>query len=254
MNRCRVVLVRTEIAANIGATARVMRNLGASDLVLVDPVADPHSAPAEQLATPHARDLLHAARVVSSLEEALAGCVSVVGTSARTGGLFRRQTVATPRQLMPQLAVDLRSGPVGLLFGPEPTGLGNDEVARCHSLVHIPTDDAHPALNLAQAVAICLYELRLAWLALDAAEAAADVAPFEDLDRMFAQLQDGLRQVGYLRGTRAEALMYGIRHLVSRARPSPMEVGLLLGLARQLQWFARQAQLPPEADDKPNGA
>lgn len=253
MNRCRVVLVRTEIAANIGSAARVMRNMGAHELVLVDPVADPASEHAEQLATHHARDLLRAARVTSSLEDALAGCVSVVGTSARTGGLFRRQTVATPREVMPQLAVDLRSGPVGLLFGPEPSGLNNDEVARCHYLVHIPTDDTYPALNLAQAVAICLYELRTAWLALDAETPVPDIAPFDDLDRMFTQMEDGLRQIRYLRGLRADALMYGIRHLISRARPSPMEVGLLLGLARQMQWFARRANLPPEADDEPSG-
>lgn len=243
MKHCRIVLVRSEIAANIGATARVMGNFGVADLVLVEPRADPLSAYAEQLATPHARDLLHAARVVATLDEALAGCVRVVGTSARTGGLYRRQTVGTPRELLPALVDDLRAGPVALLFGPEPSGLSNDDVLRCHQLVHIPADEAHPALNLAQAVAICLYELRCAWLANAAPPAPVEVAPFEDQERMFALLEDGLRQVGYLRGDRAVALMHGIRHLIARARPSPMEVRLLFGLARQLRWFARRGEM-----------
>lgn len=239
MKHCRIVLVRTEIAANIGATARVMGNFGVAELVLVEPRADPLSAYAEQLATPHARDLLHAARVVATLDEALAGCGRVVGTSARTGGLYRRQTVGTPRELLPGLVDDLRAGPVALVFGPEPSGLSNADVLRCHHLVHIPGDEAHPALNLAQAVAICLYELRCAWLANAAPPVPAAVAPYEDQERMFALLEDGLRQVGYLRGGRAAALMHGIRHLITRARPSPMEVRLLFGLARQLRWFAR---------------
>jgi tRNA/rRNA methyltransferase len=250
MNACRVVLVRTEIAGNIGAAARVMRNMGVSDLVLVDPVADHLGEQADQLATYHARDILQNARVVSSLEEALADCVVAAGTSARTGGLYRRQTVGTPREIMPVLSADLTRGRVALVFGPEPSGLANDEVVRCHHLIHIPADETYPALNLAQAVAICLYELRVAWLDRQVPPVAEEVVSYADQERMFAVLEDGLDQIRYLRGPGGPALMHAIRHLITRARVSALEVRLLFGLARQMQWVARRANLG--TDEEPS--
>src|SRR5262249_13306432 len=163
LERCRIVLVRPQIAGNLGATARVMRNMGLSELVLVAPEADPADPQARQLST-HGEPILEEARVVPDFGAAVADCVLVAGTSARTGGLFRRQSVGTPDESMPRLVEGLPSGPVALVFGPEPTGLTNEEVTRCHHLIHIPADPTYPALNLAQAVAICLYELRHAWL------------------------------------------------------------------------------------------
>jgi tRNA/rRNA methyltransferase len=242
VNACRVVLVRPEIAANVGATARVMCNLGASDLVLVAPAADHLGEHAAQLATPHASHLLRQARVVGELATAVADCVLVAGTSARTGGLYRRQTVAPPERIAPLLVEAMASGPAALVFGPEPHGLSNEEVVRCQHLIHAPTEPACPALNLAQAVAICLYEVRRAWLGRDETE-AVEVATHAEQARMFARLEEALREVRYLRGSRADALMHALRHLIGRGRPSPMEVRLLLGLARQLRWVAERADL-----------
>src|SRR5438105_3620938 len=99
---CRIVLVRPEIAANIGATARVMRNMGATELVLVAPVADPKDQQARQLST-HGEEVLERCRIVADLGEAVADCVLVAGTSARTGGLMRRQSVGAPAEVMPRL-------------------------------------------------------------------------------------------------------------------------------------------------------
>ena len=99
------------------------------------------------------------------LASALADCVSSVATSAITGGQFRRQNVGTPEQIAPAVVSAMASGVVALVFGPEPTGLDNDEVSRCHYQMHIPTDPAHAALNLSHAAAVCLYEVRRAWLA-----------------------------------------------------------------------------------------
>jgi tRNA/rRNA methyltransferase len=250
VNRLRVVLVRTEIAANIGAAARVMRNMGAADLVLVAPVADHLAESARQLATHHATDLLEKARVVPDLESALAGCVTSAATSARTGGLFRRQTVGPPERIAAFLVEAMDQGPVALVFGPEPHGLTNDEVVQCGQLIHIPTDESHPALNLAQAVAICVYEVRRAWEGW-CGDGAGEIAAPEDQQRMFRNLEEALIAIRYLRGVRGEALMHALRHLIGRARPSPMEVRLLLGLARQLQWVAARADLGDEltADD-----
>src|SRR5262245_54763455 len=98
LHNCRVVLVRPEVAGNIGATARVMRNLGLSQLVLVAPVADPADKQAKQFST-HGQAILDQARLVATLEEALADCVLVAGTSGRIGGLYRRQSVALPEDV-----------------------------------------------------------------------------------------------------------------------------------------------------------
>ncbi len=241
MNSVRVVLVRTEVAANLGSVARIMCNFGLHDLVLVSPVADPLSEPARQLATHHAFHLLQQARLVADLETALADCVSAAATSARTGGLFRRQTVGPPEQI----AQLFPPGRVALVFGPEPSGLTNDEILRCPHLIHIPTNETCPALNLAQSVAICLYELQRVRLERERCP-ASPVASLDEQHRMFAKLEESLRQVRYLRGVRGEALMHALRHLLSRAQPSPMEVRLLLGLARQLRWVAERTRFEEE--------
>jgi tRNA/rRNA methyltransferase len=119
--------------------------------------------------------------------------------------------------------------------------------------VHLPTDPAHPALNLAQAVAICLFELRRLWLAPLAALTPADPpAPFATQEHMFVVLREALEAIHFLYGPKADALMHGLRHLLGRARPTEMEVKLLLGLARQMRWIAARGAseeppaLPPE--------
>ena len=237
MDHCRVVLVRPRIAANIGATARVMRNFGLSRLVLVHPEAEIDDPRGRLLAT-HSQDILDHAHIVKDLGEAVGDCVTVVGTSARTGGLFRRQSVGPPEQLLPHL-LDVSPQPVALVFGPEPSGLTDAEVTRCHYLIHLPTESAYPALNLAQAVAICLYELRRLWLArTQPAQDHPDLASFAEQEQMFERLHQALEAVHFVYGDKAEALMHGIRHLLGKARLTKMEVKLLLGLSRQLQWHA----------------
>jgi tRNA/rRNA methyltransferase len=241
---CRVVLVRPEVAANIGATARVMRNLGLTDLVLVAPVADPGERQARRLST-HGEEVLDRCRTVPDLDAAVADCVLVAGTSARTGGLLRRQSVGPPEEVMPHLVEALAGGPVALVFGPEPHGLSNVEVVRCPFLIHIPTDPTYPALNLAQAVAICLYELRRAWLRTKGAPPAQERATVAEQERMFAQLRSALEQIHFLYDARADGLMQAVRHLIARAGPTPMEVRLLQGLARQVRWFAEHGGPEP---------
>jgi tRNA/rRNA methyltransferase len=96
-------------------------------------------------------------------------------------------------------------------------------------------------LNLAQAVAICLYELRRAWLKRSESETKADLpAPFADQERMVDQLRAALEEIHFLYGAKADSLMHALRHLIGRARPSPMEVDILFGLARQLRWYGRK--------------
>src|SRR4051794_19304541 len=117
LSNCRVVLVRPKIAGNLGATARVMRNMGLSDLVLVAPEADPADRQARQLST-HGEHLLDRCRTVAELGDAVADCRLVVATSARTGGPYRRQSVGAPDEILPRVVEVLPSSPAALIFGP----------------------------------------------------------------------------------------------------------------------------------------
>jgi tRNA/rRNA methyltransferase len=243
LHNCRVVLVRPKTAANLGAIARVMRNMGLSQMVLVAPDADPGDGEARRLST-HGEHLLDEARVVADLSAALAECVFVVGTSARLGGPFRRQSVGTPDQIMSVVVERLEAGYAALVFGPESSGLTDEEVARCHYLIHIPTDETYPALNLAQAVAICTHELRRAWLLRTRGhEEKEELAPFADQERMYRSLQTALEEIHFLYGEKAGPLMHALRHLIGRAAPTKMEVDLLFGLARQIRWFVRNPSM-----------
>jgi tRNA/rRNA methyltransferase len=238
MNNCRVVLVRTEVAGNLGATARIMRNMGLTQLILVAPKADPGDRNARQLST-HGEALLDNARIVTTLDEAVGDCGIVVATSARIGGPFRRQSVGTPEEILPKVAEVMATAPAALVFGPEPSGLTDAEVSRCHHLIHIPADETYPALNLAQAVAICVYELRLAWLKRTGALPGSELAaPFAAQERMFEQLRAALEELHFLYGQSADSLWHAVRHLLGRAQLTQMEVDVLFGLARQIRWYA----------------
>jgi len=124
---CRVVLVEPRIAANIGATARVMHNFGLSDLVLVNPEADPADREARKLST-QGEEILDRARIVKDFGDAVADCMLVAGTAARVGGPVRRQSVAAPEEVLPRVADALAHGPAALVFGREANGLTDEEV------------------------------------------------------------------------------------------------------------------------------
>src|SRR5262245_29996109 len=243
LSRCRVVLVRPHYAGNLGATARVMRNFGLSDLVLVAPYCFATDLEARRMAR-DGLSTLDSARVVPELGEALADCAYSLATSALTAGVYRSGTIGTAAEKMPELLAAADAGPVALVFGPEPHGLSNEDIGRCHGMVHIPVDAEYGSLNLAQAVAICCYELRKAWSkaeneARGQPEVPRVVAPFTDQERMFEHLREALAAVGYLFGEKADSLMHAIRQLIGRAQPTPQEVKLLHGLARQLLWVAK---------------
>ena len=246
LSNCRVVLVRPHYAGNLGSTARVMRNFGLTDLVLVEPYASRDDLEARRLAT-HGLGVLDSARVVNELGEAISDCVFTLATSALTAGIIRRGMIGTPGEMAPQLLTAAERGPVALVFGPEPHGLSNEEIGRCHGMIHIPVDSEYPALNLAQAVTICCYELRKSWSAGVNAERNEPmpgpvVAPHADLERMFEHLREAFQAVGFLFGDRQESLMHAVRQLIGRAMPTPQEVRMLHGLARQLLWVAKQSE------------
>jgi tRNA/rRNA methyltransferase len=232
-----------------------MRNFGLSDLVLVAPYASTGDLEARRMAR-LGLDVLDSARVVPELGAALSDCVYSFATSALTAGVVRGGTIGTAAERMPELLAAAGAGPVAVVFGPEPHGLTNEEIGRCHGLVHIPVDEEFGSLNLAQAVAICCYELRKSWSkTVNEARGTPElpvraVAPFADQERMFEHLREALTAVGYLFGDKAESLMHGIRHLIGRAQPTHQEVKILHGLARQLLWAAGQMKRPETDEGK----
>jgi tRNA/rRNA methyltransferase len=240
MHNCRVVLVQPRIAANVGATARVMRNFGLRDLVLVNPEADPGDRDARKLST-QGEEILDRARIVADFGDAVADCVLVAGASARVGGPVRRQSVGTPEEVLPRVAQAMAEGAVALVFGREASGLSDAEVTRCHFLIHIPTAPEYPALNLAQAVGICLYELHRA-ARHGTAMGSEPLATFAAQEEMFRHLRAALEEIHFLYGPRADSLMHAVRHVLGRAGLTPMEVDLLHGMARQILWCARRKE------------
>jgi tRNA/rRNA methyltransferase len=249
--RCRVVLVRPHYAGNVGAAARVMRNFGLRELVLVDPVADPRSMDAVMMAT-KGLDILTSARKVSTLAEAVAECTFVLATSGEVGGNVRKGFWGTPEEKLPALLDALDHGPAALVFGPEPHGLTLDEIAACHGMVFVPADETYPSLNLAQSVAIVLYELRKQWLArTPPTEVPEPPADYAEQERAFAHLRDGLTAVRFLWDDRADGLFHVLRHLLVRGRPTQKELDVLHGLAKQLEFVADRWGVTHPRDGRP---
>lgn len=224
----RIVLVETSHPGNIGAAARALRVMGLRELVLVRPLQFPH-ADATAMAA-HADDVLESARVVHSLDEALAGCTMVFGTSAR-----RRTLEWAEHDARSAAAHALGAGEdtvVAFVFGRERTGLTNAELERCHYMLHVPTAAEYGSLNLAQAVQIVAYELLMAHGA-SASRARADPPPaHEDMLRFYEHLERTLTDIGFLDPDNPRQLMRRLRRYFNRSEPSAVELNILRGILR----------------------
>jgi TrmH family RNA methyltransferase len=228
-SRLCVVLVATRNPLNIGSVARAMSNFGFTHLRVVNPY-DP--AFREAKSAVGASTLLKKAQEYKSVAEAVADCALVVGTTSghkrelehelrplQEGGVFVRQS--------------LRGGRVALLFGSEKRGLSNQDLSFCHWLIRIPTTSKQPSMNLAQAVALCLYELARE-SARPARKATRSAAPAADIDRFTELLLDAVRTSGYLK--QSAGADEKIRRLVRRLNLSAEDARLWLGILRQMLW------------------
>jgi TrmH family RNA methyltransferase len=240
LSRVAVVLVRPSRAANVAAACRAMKNMGLLDLWLVEPPPGLDDPTARALAY-GAWDVLDGARRAASLLEAVSGSFAVVGTTGRDvpGALTPRRLGAEARRLAGE-------GTLSLVFGPEASGLTSAEMDLCHLLVHVPTDPAQPSLNLAQAVLLLAYEMRLS--ALEEAgppsggEAPEPRAPVGEVEQAVRDLREALLEVGYLDPASPDRVLTELRRLIARGGPTPREVVLLRGLARQVAWAGRVAR------------
>ena len=228
----RIVLVDTSHPGNIGASARAMKNMGLSSLVLVRPQSYPD--PEALARASGAADVLAGARVEATIDAAIADCGLVLGTSAR--GRSARHRVLDARQAAELLAAAAR--PAAVLFGGERNGLGNEELAQCHALVRIPAAADYESLNLAQAVQIVCYEIRMATLAAAAdprPQPALEPATARELAALHAHLDAVLGQVGFMHEGNAAQLGPRLQRLLVRAVPDDSEVRILRGLLAAIE-------------------
>lgn len=247
LSRIRIVLVEPAGPLNVGAIARVMKNMGLQQLVLVNPQCDPLGEDAQRMAV-HAADILESSRLVSTLPAALEGCQRAIATTSR------ERSIGTPVMEHPRSGLPwLLETPAALIFGPEYRGLSNEELKYAQRFVRIPSTDIYPSLNLAQAVAICCYELSESarWEETRQQEFGEtqksnipqasfplnpDSAPLEALEGYYQQLEALLLKIEYLYPHTAASRMEKFRCLFNRAQPSGSEVAMLRGILRQVEW------------------
>jgi tRNA/rRNA methyltransferase len=235
LRNVRVVLVRPRGAANVGAAARAMKNMGLHQLVLVGPALTDTTS--SEVMAVHADDVLQQARHCDSLPEAVADCGLVVGTTCRAG--LYRAAAEPPRAVATRMLDAAAAHPVALVFGPEDHGLSNEDLKACHQLIVIPTDPAYVSLNLAQAVMVCCYELYVAAHTTRATQRETPVvlAPADRVEFMFRRLQSAFLSIGFLHADNPDHIMYALRRLFGRAQLEERDVRIWLALARQIRWF-----------------
>lgn len=228
------VMVEPQLAGNIGAAARAMKTMGLARLHLVRPRQFPHADATARAAG--ADDLLEAAGVHDTLDQALQGMGFVVGLSARSRHLSCPADY--PRPAMERIAVESQRHPVALLFGRERTGLTNDELDRCHQVIHIPAAPDYSSLNVAAAVQVICYELR--WQMVQGSDAPQPseswpVATSEQMEQFYRHLEKVLLRIDFARQDNPRALMRRLRVLYNRARPDHNEMQILRGILAHVE-------------------
>jgi len=229
LENIRIVLVNTSHTGNIGSVARAMKTMGLSDLVLVDPVQEPDSH-ASALAA-GATDILGKAKIVNTLQEAIADCPLSIATSARSRTLS--WPMLDPRECGAKVVEEGHKGKVALVFGRENSGLTNEELQQCQFHVHIPANPDYSSLNLAMAVQTLSYEVRMQFLELQQAEYEpidADYPNGEQLEGFYQHLEQALLHTGFINKQHPGHVMQKLRRLYTRARPESHELNILRGI------------------------
>jgi len=235
-----VVLDHPQDLVNIAHVVRGMKNFGLRDLRLVNP-REYEAYRVEGIAH-QTQDILSRVRAYSTLEEAIADCVHVVGFTAR--GRTAKRNLQRPREAAAEIASLADGGPVALLFGREDKGLSNEALDRCHRVVTIPSDPGYPSLNLAHAVAIMLYELALARGAEERPfkepRRTSEPAPAEELERLFADVATALQAIEFFKTRNADGVMRTIREIAHRTPLDLREVKLLRAMAIEVTKYGER--------------
>jgi tRNA/rRNA methyltransferase len=246
----KIILVEPAGPLNVGSVARVMKNFGLNQLVLVNPQCDPWGTQARQMAV-HAQDILDGLVSVATLPAALQGCKRAIAT---TGIIHDWDApLENPQTALPWLLEEIGQ-PAALIFGREDRGLTNQELNYAQRFVRISTSSSYSSLNLATAVAICCYELSQSqeiggfsassFLRVTASNESAssqnasdsEIAPIELMEGYYQQLESLLLKIGYLYPHTAASRMEKFRQLYNRAQLQEHEVAMLRGILRQVEW------------------
>lgn len=234
----RIVLVETSHPGNIGAVARAMKTMGVSDLRLVAPKSFPDEEAVARASG--ADDILAAAKLESDLPSAIADCSYVVGASARGRG--GRWPVVDPRRCADEIVSRLPDQRAAIVMGPEQSGLTNEDLARCNALIQIPTAPEYGSLNLAMAVQVLCYELRMAILAKSAGVESLvraeqrDAAPAtaSEIEGFHVHLEELLSRTRFLHPDHPKQLKRKLRRIFMRAELDQNEINILRGALASL--------------------
>lgn len=233
----RIVLVNTTHPGNIGGAARAMKNMGLSRLYLVAPKEYPSDKAVWRSAG--ATDVLDEAVVVDTLDEAISGCSLVVGTSARERRI--PWPLLDPRECGESVWVEAGQHEVAIVFGREDRGLTNEELHKCNYHVHIPANEEYSSLNLATAVQVICYEVRMAFLKQTAGNTLPnhtwDMPPADAgaLENYYGHLEQTLAELGFLDPENPKQTMTRLRRMYNRVRMDQMELNILRGVLTAMQ-------------------
>ncbi len=244
LDNIRIVLINTSHPGNIGAAARAIKNMGLSQLYLVAPKQYPHEKAVFRAVS--ALDILDNAVVCETLDEAINGCQLVVGTSARDRSI--PWPMMNPRECAETIINEPENHQAAILFGREDRGLTNEELERCNSHLHIPANPDYSSLNIAAAVQVVSYELRVASLAGQQLEQAWDWgvewdverASAEQLRHFFEHMETTLVELGCINPHTPRHLMKRLKRLYMRSRPDQYEVSILRGVFSATQKVLKQ--------------
>lgn len=254
--KIKIVMVETSHPGNIGAVARAMKNMGLSQLVLVNPKEFPSQVASARASG--AADVLNDATVVETIEQAVADCKLVVGASARLRKVSWPQLDVrqTAELAMETVGQDEENNHVAILFGREDSGLSNAELDKCHYLAHIPTNPTYSSLNIAAAVQVFVYELLMATDIKSVHEAEGyrhKLASSDQLEGFYDHLYQALQDIEFLDPTKNARFMRRMRRLFNRSQLDVKEIDILRGVltaaqrqTKQLDTYKQQAVLTKE--------
>lgn len=236
LNNIRIVLVNTSHPGNIGGAARAMKNMGLKNLYLVAPKDFPSGVARGRASS--AKDLLENAVVTETLEEAIADCSLVIGTSARSRRI--PWPMVNPEECAQKLTTEMQGSQVALVFGREDRGMSNEELQLCHYHVQIPSSEEYSSLNLGAAVMVLCYEIRKSFLRLTETEPSQprfdeeswdrELATVQELDSYLAHLEKVMIRVKFHDPDNPRQLLPRLRRLYSRIRMDKMEINILHGV------------------------
>jgi len=243
LSRITFVLCRSRTGGNIGAAARAIKNMGIGRLALAAP-EDYHKAEARMLAS-NASDVLEGASIFDTIDDAVADQAIVLGTSRRIKS--HRLRIMTPREAAGYVLRNLGKDSAAILFGPEDNGLNSDDLAKCHAVISIPVDDKQPSLNLAQAVMVIAYELRMAIDELPSVRSFGDASDLE-ISQMIEQASAVLDRSGFFMRNPRERVLLHLKEIFANGVSTSQDARIIRGIFRRIAWALERDKRADDID------